>query len=61
MQSNATLITTCAVIAAAEDTKDACHTMNKLSQLISLAANSTKVDMVTKGNSTKAAALQSKV
>lgn len=60
MQTNTTLVSTCAVIAAAEDTKDACSKMASLEKLVSIAANTTKVDKETKGNATKAAALQSK-
>ncbi|KAM3065620.1 hypothetical protein ACMFMG_011329 [Clarireedia jacksonii] len=60
MTSNATLVSTCAVIDAAEETKSACRMMAKLQKTIDTANNSTKLADKAKGNSTKEAELKSK-
>ncbi|KAL3426402.1 hypothetical protein PVAG01_03193 [Phlyctema vagabunda] len=60
MSSNATLVSTCAVIQAADDTKDDCEKMQKLQKSIDLVNNSTKLEAKTKGNETKIAKLQAK-
>ncbi|KAL5326021.1 hypothetical protein ACEPPN_007158 [Leptodophora sp. 'Broadleaf-Isolate-01'] len=60
MESNATLVSTCAVISAAEATKDDCKTMSKLEKLIATAANETKLAEKTKNNATKIASFKEK-
>jgi hypothetical protein len=60
MSTNTTLISTCAVIAAAEDTEDSCDKMASLMKSVALAANTTKLDAKAKGNETKVAELQAK-
>ncbi len=60
MQANTTLVSTCAVIASAQKTEDTCDKMDTLSKLVSLAANTTKLDAKTNGNATKAAEIQAK-
>lgn len=60
MESNATLVSTCSVISAAEDTKNACSKMKSLMKLESLAANETALTKMTKGNTTKADAVKAK-
>lgn len=60
MQSNTTLVSTCAVIAAAEKTANTCDDMEDLQKLATLAANETKLADKAKNNATKIAALQAK-
>lgn len=60
MSSNATLMSTCAVIDAAQDTEKTCAKMASLQKSIDLAANTTKLDAKAKGNATKVAQLQAK-
>jgi len=58
MSSNATLVSTCAVMSAAEKTEDQCDKMESLQKLVSLAANTTKLADTTKNNATKIAEIQ---
>lgn len=60
MQSNTTLVSTCAVIDAAETTQDTCEDMADWQKLVSLAGNQTALDAKAKNNATKIAALQAK-
>jgi ABC-type enterochelin transport system substrate-binding protein len=60
MQSNITLVSNCAVIAAAEKTENTCDDMEDLQQLVTLAANETELANKAKNNATKIAALQAK-
>lgn len=60
MSTNTTLVSTCAIISAAQDTEDECDKMDSLMKSVALVANSTKLDAKAKGNSTKVAELQSK-
>ncbi|PQE10409.1 hypothetical protein CJF32_00000949 [Rutstroemia sp. NJR-2017a WRK4] len=60
MTSNATLVSTCAVIDAADETKSACKMMSKMQKTIDTANNSTKLAEKSKGNSTKEAELKAK-
>jgi hypothetical protein len=58
LTANETLMTTCAVIAAAEDTESDCSEMKDLQKLISLANTETALAAKSKGNETKAAKIQ---
>lgn len=60
MQTNTTLVSTCAVFSAAEQTEDDCDDMKDLQKMIDTAANSTKLDEKFDGNATKIAAYQAK-
>lgn len=60
MESNTTLVSTCATISAAEATKDDCKTISQLQKLVSLAANETKLADKTKNNATKIASIKDK-
>jgi ABC-type enterochelin transport system substrate-binding protein len=60
LQSNTTLVSTCAIIAAAEKTANTCDDMEELQQLVTLAANETKLADKAKNNATKISALQAK-
>jgi hypothetical protein len=61
MQTNTTLLSTCAVISAAQNTEDSCSEMKSLQKSVDLAANQTVLEFNAKGNATKiVAALQSK-
>ena len=60
MSSNATLVSTCAVIDAAEKTEESCDEMKSLQELVTLAGNETALADKTKNNATKIAALQAK-
>jgi len=60
MESNTTLVSACAGISAANDVKSACNKMEDLQDAIALAANTTKLDEIFKGNSTKIADFQAK-
>ncbi|RDW84959.1 hypothetical protein BP6252_02549 [Coleophoma cylindrospora] len=61
MQSNTTLVSTCAVIAAANKVADTCDNMKEIEKNMALAANTTKLDSKFKGNATKIAEFQAKV
>lgn len=68
MKFLATLVIAMASVAIAKDgnntdgtsTKSQCKQVSKLTKLMDLAGNSTKLDKVTKGNATKAADIQAK-
>jgi predicted nucleic acid-binding Zn-ribbon protein len=60
MTSNATLVSTCAVIDAAEKTQNTCDEMNSLQKLVTLASNETALADKAKNNATKIAALEAK-
>lgn len=60
MQSNATLVSTCAVISAAQATENDCEDMTDLQKIIDLAANTTKLAEKANNNATKIAAYQAK-
>ncbi|TGO30546.1 hypothetical protein BPAE_0005g00370 [Botrytis paeoniae] len=60
MQANTTLVSTCAVIDAAQTTKKQCNKMEDLQKTIDTASNSTKLAAKTKGNATKEAEYQAK-
>ncbi|ESZ92317.1 hypothetical protein SBOR_7308 [Sclerotinia borealis F-4128] len=60
MQANTTLVSTCAVMDAAHQTKKQCHEMEHLQKTINTAANSTKLADKTHGNATKEAKYQEK-
>ncbi|ATZ54499.1 hypothetical protein BCIN_10g04980 [Botrytis cinerea B05.10] len=60
MQANTTLVSTCAVIDAAQMTKKQCNKMEDLQKTIDTAGNSTKLAAKTKGNATKEAEYQAK-
>ncbi|KAI9646270.1 hypothetical protein NHQ30_005711 [Ciborinia camelliae] len=53
MQSNATLVSTCAEINAGQQTKKQCNQMEALQKIIDAASNTTKLEELTKGNATK--------
>lgn len=53
MTSNATLVSTCAVIDAAAKTEDTCDEMKSLQKLVTLASNETALADKTKNNATK--------
>jgi hypothetical protein len=58
MQSNTTLVSTCAVIAAAAKTEEECEKMSELQKLVTLASNETALAAKTKNNATKIADIQ---
>ncbi|TGO89848.1 hypothetical protein BPOR_0091g00140 [Botrytis porri] len=60
MQANTTLVSTCAVIDAAQTTKKQCDKMEDLQKTIDTAGNSTKLAAKIKGNATKEAEYQAK-
>jgi ABC-type enterochelin transport system substrate-binding protein len=60
MESNATLVSTCAVIASAQKTEDDCDEITSMTKLVALAANETALAEKSKNNATKIAALQAK-
>jgi hypothetical protein len=60
MQANTTVVSTCAIISAAQDTEDSCSEIESLQKSVDLAANQTALESKAKGNATKIAALQSK-
>jgi hypothetical protein len=60
MESNTTLVSTCAVIAAAQKTEDQCDEITSMTKLVALAANETKLADKAKNNATKIAAYQAK-
>lgn len=55
MQSNTTLVSTCAVIDSAEKVKQTCNVMKDLQKTVELAANTTKLSTKLKANATKIA------
>ena len=58
MTSNATLVSTCAVIDAAAKTEDTCDEMKSLQKLVALASNETALADKTKNNATKSMQLR---
>jgi hypothetical protein len=60
LTSNSTLVSDCAVIDAAEQTKDTCAEMKELQKYITMASNSTKVATKTDNNATKIAEVAAK-
>jgi hypothetical protein len=60
MESNTTLVSTCAVIAAAQKTEDDCDQITSMTKLVALAANETKLADKAKNNATKIAEYQAK-
>ncbi|KAH8601100.1 hypothetical protein B0O99DRAFT_501735 [Bisporella sp. PMI_857] len=60
LSANATLTESCAVIQAHEDSVDACDSISKMENLISKAANTTRLESKTNGNATKIAEIQAK-
>ena len=60
LTSNSTLVATCAIIDAAEDTKDACQKIQSLETLMAFANNETALEQQTHNDTTKMASIQSK-
>lgn len=60
MDTNSTLVSTCAVIDAAQATKEDCKKMESLTKLVALASNETKLAEKTQNNATKIADIQAK-
>lgn len=60
MQANATLMAACSQIQAAQAMDKSCAEMAGMEKLAALAANQTALTHVTKGNATRASALQAK-
>lgn len=60
MSTNATLVSTCAVINAAEETQDDCQEVEKLTELMALVGNATAIEAKTNGNTTKMEKLKAK-
>lgn len=60
MSTNTTLVSTCAIINAAEATKDDCQTIERLAELMNLIGNATAIESKTHGNTTKMDKLKAK-
>lgn len=61
LQSNATLMTACDAIFAVQQMSEQCGEMASIEKAQKIVANSTALDKVTKGNTTKADAFKAKV